>query len=528
MDFSKLKEKLSLKPTIDYHTLQMKEQIIDDLLEKDKNVFLTGGAGVGKTYITNLICSDPRVTAVRLASTGVAAHLIKGMTVHRFFRFGLSNNLEQLKAWDLKSIKDFALNCNMSEDRARDLIHRKIEYNLRYSNMLVIDEVSMLSKSLIDMIFFRLNSLEIHIPILFVGDFYQLPPVSKNSKPEFAFESSNWNVRLYELTEIKRTSFKDFADIQSKVRKGIKTQEVLDYVDRLSCNPYKEDSLHLFATNAEIDSYNIEKLKALPGNVMRSTFRYNQSLYKEKDVLKFIDEDLLINPNFYFKVGARVLFVTNERDPYDDVMLWFNGEQGTITGIDTDNGVILVKKDSDDKEVMVHRHRFQKVEIKDAKINIVCEVEQFPLRLAYAVSIHKSQGLSLESGHIDCSRFFLPEQFFVALSRFTDPNKLSIANFRSSLIKFNPESDQYYADNPSVFDPNYKLDKYVKDHYNIPDLPESEKENQDSLFGVKSALDNISNDIEDDTPPWEEPQPKMDMTVEEYKKLYKEDHDIPF
>ena len=428
----------------------MTEQIIRKLILSKEDVFLTGGAGVGKTTTVNQILLDKRITAIRLASTGGAANLIGGMTIHRFYKLGICSNVKELKAWDKQAARNFARSAGMTEEKAYELIINGIAVNLRYRNLVIIDEVSMVSADMMEMLEYRYSQIGIRLPILYVGDFYQLPPVDKSSnKPLFAFQSPYWKVNLFELSVIRRTDNIEFAEVQAKVRLGIFDKQVSDYITYLQKNPYKENSLHLFATNKEIDQYNLKKLKEISQKGKRAEFIADDYKYKRADTLKFVNE-LLVNEIFYFKIGAKVLFVTNERDAEGN-LLWYNGEIGTI--LDLVGSTLIIKKDNG-VTVEVGRHTFQKQELKKGQMEVVCEVQQFPLRIAYAISIHKSQGLSLPSGHIECNKFFLPEQFFVGLSRFTDPTNLSLSNFKPELVKVSPVVQRFYDDNPSVFDPN--------------------------------------------------------------------------
>ena len=479
-DLTNLHSKLVTQDQIDKTTQKMIDQIIYTLREEHQDVFLTGGAGVGKTYLVNQICQDYTIMPIKLASTGVAANLIKGETVHRFYKLGISQNIEELKAWDNRQAENFARNSsNLSPNQAYDILMGLIRKNLAIANIIIIDEVSMLSDKVIDMIKYRHDILGIRIPILYVGDFYQLPPVDKSNTLRFAFNSPNWNCKVFELTDIKRTSNVEFASLQHKVRLGIKTPDVIDYINKLAQNPYNKNSLHLFSTNKEIDNFNITKLKELPGTLYKAQFQYNDQLYSEKEVTDFI-KDLLIQPILYFKIGARVLFLTNQNIGRE--YLWYNGEQGTI--INATSGMITVKKDNGEV-VDVTRETFEKKELKKGEFVTKCAVNQFPLRLAYAISIHKSQGLSLESGHIDCTKFFLPEQFFVGLSRFTDPTKLSISNFRSDLIQANPIAKEFYQNNPNQFDPDWDPNKptetkWDKDWENWTDDVDSDRIHEDN------------------------------------------------
>lgn len=415
------------------------KSIVEDIL-KGKDVFLTGGGGVGKTYLTNIIKQHPFINAVTLATTGAAANLVGGMTIHRFFKLGLSNDINELRQWDKRNATNFGDRIGESPLKAHSILMNLIKKNLYGKNVIIIDEVSMASRKMIEMIFYRLrSSLKVDITLMYVGDFFQLPPVDPKGTKGMAFESELWDPNVYELTTIKRTENLDFARVQHKIRYGIADKEVLDYMADIQKNPYNEDTLHLFATNKEIDNHNIEKLRSLPGQPMKVKYRFNEARYKEEDAEKFI-KDLMIQPTFYFKFGARVLFVTNHYD-LDGNQVWYNGEMGTLEAFN--EGAFTVLKDNGET-VQVSRHTFVREDLEKGEVKVTMEIQQFPLRIAYAISIHKSQGMSLSRGHIDCSQFFLSEQFFVAISRFTDPKALSMIGFNKSMIQANEKALKYY------------------------------------------------------------------------------------
>ena len=206
-------------------------QDVKDELEVS-NIFLTGGAGVGKSYMTNEIIDSYRTDGkqvIPLGSTGVSAVNIGGFTIHSFFIFGISSNFEELSISDKKSKK-----------RLSEL--KKI---LKATDLIIIDEISMVSADLMEMIVSRLSSCSYQGRVMLVGDFYQLPPIVKRNSNNslfggllFAFESSAWqrlDPTVIELTDMKRTDDGEFTHILSKVRAGACDNEVIDYMLRL-CN----------------------------------------------------------------------------------------------------------------------------------------------------------------------------------------------------------------------------------------------------------------------------------------------------
>lgn len=425
----------------------MKEDIIRDL-KAGKDVFLTGAAGCGKTYLLNQIRQDPAFNNPRtLAPTGVAASLIDGETIHRAFWLGISKDRASLKEHDSILIEKTLRRFDDDVDEARKALMNKVGVNFRGIDLIIIDEISYVSKDLLGIIFDRLNEIKAsNIPILYVGDFHQLPPVSKGVEPEFSFQSKNWRVNTYILTENKRTANKDFSEVLRKVRVGIFDDSVGGYFEKLGKNKYDKSTLHIFSTNVEINDFNLKMLRNLPGKGLRAEC---QSSYPKSEVDAYL-KTLLVERFFTFKYGARVMFLINKYTT-DGELLWYNGEMGTITSCDSEQGGLIVEKD-DGVEVCVRREEFVKSEFIKGVRSVKCSFLQFPLRPGYAVSVHKSQGSSFERGHVDCGKFFLPSQFYVAISRFKNPKGVSLSGFNPSHITANKKVLEFYEDvgkNPS-------------------------------------------------------------------------------
>lgn len=393
-------------------------QKVCDRLESD-NVFLTGGAGVGKSYTTNQIINEYKKAGkgvVALGSTGVSAVAIGGVTLHSFFVFGISDSLEALSSGDKRS-----------KSRLKELSEI-----LDATELIIIDEISMVSSSVLDMIYYRLGKMKYKGQILFVGDFYQLPPIQKNSGIDnglfsdrlYAFESDAWASFapvVIELTQMHRTNDLQFTQILSKIRQGICDDEVTKYLLEIKNNNISENSTYLFGRNAEVDSMNREKLVALYGKeeVLISMTKQLQKI-DERRVVSWKNM-LPVSDILALKVGAPVLFCVNKWGKFA------NGEHGIVKEINDE--FILVEKS--DKIVRVEPHLFELTEIhldKNGKLesSTLATLSQFPLRLAYAITIHKSQGMSIDRLVCNLDNIFAPSQLYVALSRAISPNMLSI------------------------------------------------------------------------------------------------------
>ncbi len=405
----------------------MKDKILK--LLKNKNVFLTGGAGVGKSYLTKQIISFYKKnfkTVVILGSTGISAVSIGGQTIHSFFAFGICNSIEELVVQDKRNRK-----------KVKD-----IKEMLESCDLIVIDEISMVSASLLDMIKYRIENSMFEGSFLFVGDFFQLPPVLKKSNSLFgqniyAFESEAWgffNPVKIELFEMKRTKDKEFFDILSKIRVGRLSDEVLEYLIKLSKNftILKNEPTFLYGRNYEVAVTNIQKLSDHTGKEfnLSSKISLHQKKISNKKLQKWINV-LPVEEELKLKIGVPILFTSNKWGKF------YNGERGIIKDID-DNSLTIEKNQ---REIRVQRQEFDLVEYQidkngDMKENSLATISQYPVKLAYAITIHKSQGMSIENLVCNIDNIFARSQFYVAIGRAINPKKLYIECKRSNLKEY--------------------------------------------------------------------------------------------
>lgn len=383
-------------------------------LQKYQYLFLTGGAGVGKTTLTRQVIaryeSEGKKVA-KLASTGMAATLIAGQTLHSFFDLGICDSVDDLEAKRKYNIK------------------KKIKKLILSMSLIIIDEVSMVSAELFDMIALRLMQAGYEGELLCVGDFLQLPPVVRGYQSvHFAFESESWqgySFKIMNLTEIYRTDDEDFIKVLAKVRFGEigeAEHSYLHYLIRPLPNDFKHYT-YLFGKNTSANAHNLRELSLVedePFMYETQVIKHNSKI-EEREVERFLN-DARVQKVLELKVGVPVLFTRNSWN-------YYNGERGEIVKLTQEN--VYVQK-VDASVVKLDRVKLSKTEfvekLVEGKKEFV-EVErlslnQFPLQLAYAITIHKSQGMSIQDLIIDTSEIFAPSQFYVALSRATTPSRL--------------------------------------------------------------------------------------------------------
>jgi len=387
-----------------------------DKLKSKQNVFLTGGAGVGKTTITKEIIelyeSESKKVA-KLASTGMAATLLGGQTLHSFFDFAIASNIEEL------------------EKNGKYEAKKKIKKLIHGIDLLVIDEISMVSDTLFEMITFRLQQSDFKGVVLVVGDFLQLPPVMRGSaEVVFAFESKSWkklDFNIIELTHIYRTDDKKFIELLHSIRYGFVDEAIHNHLNEY-IKPLAEDLSEftfLFGKNISASRHNKAQLKHIDEElfIKEAQIIKHQKNIKDIEIERFIN-DARIEKELELKIGVPVLFTRNSWN-------YFNGERGVV--VNKDDTYIFVEK-ADGKvvklEVVEQSKSVWKEKSIEGKKEMVEEdifsIYQYPVKLAFAITIHKSQGMSLSDLIIQTNEIFTPSQFYVALSRTSNPLRLNL------------------------------------------------------------------------------------------------------
>ncbi|WP_457745394.1 ATP-dependent DNA helicase [Sulfurimonas sp.] len=387
-----------------------------EALQKKRNVFLTGGAGVGKTTITRELIKAYEQNSkkvAKLASTGMAATLIGGQTLHSFLDLGIAANIEELQA------------------NAKFEIKKKIKKLIHSMDLIVIDEISMVSDTLFEMIAFRLQQADFQGTLLVVGDFLQLPPVVRGSQEVyFAFESQAWRDFSFEtilLTHIYRTDDLRFIELLHSIRFGYIDEDVHNHLNEY-IKPLPSDLSQftfLFGKNNSANRHNQEQLEHIDAEVFTKEVQIikHTKTTKEYEIERFLD-DARIDKELHLKIGAPVLFTKNSWN-------YFNGERGIVVNYDAT--YIYVQK-SDGKVVKLETVAQHKNIWKEKSVNGKKEMQEeaqfsiyhYPIKLAFAITIHKSQGMSIEDLIIETNEIFAPSQFYVALSRSSNPKRLTL------------------------------------------------------------------------------------------------------
>lgn len=392
-----------------------------EVLKSGVNVFLTGEPGSGKSYTINQFrkwMDENGVPYAITASTGIAATHIGGTTIHSWSGIGIKEQIDE------KFIKN--------------IIHNKpfVVDKIVRPQVLIIDEISMLNAQTLDNIEKIIEGVRQNgmpwggLQIVFVGDFFQLSPVSKYGKEtKFAFESGAWeraNLTYCYLHEQHRQNDTVFLEILTAIRQG----EVTKPQKIALMNGYKGDKkdemiTRLFTHNVDVDRINNEKLAAIDSPAFIFTMETEGNEY----LIDMMKKNCLSPEKLVLKKDAVVMFTRNKFK--DDETLYVNGTIGTVQSLE---GGVLVKTTTG-KFINVEREEWSIEEYGRTKAKIV----QYPLRLAWAVTIHKSQGMSLDSARIDLSSAFEYGQGYVAISRVRSMEGLLLEGINRQAFEMHPK-----------------------------------------------------------------------------------------
>ncbi len=406
------------------------------ILKTGVNVFLTGEPGSGKTYMVNRFVAwfrehgiEPAVTA----STGIAATHINGQTIHSWSGIGVRTELTK-------------------SDLNRIASNKRVVNRVRAARTLVIEEISMLSARTFGIAEAACRAIRGGtapfggLQVILVGDFFQLPPVvaraEENDTAElalfetpgarqnlFAFDSPTWralNPTVCYLSEQHRQEDPAFLKILSAIRSGTISLEHRTLLKTRFAQSAVDGITQFFSHNADVDRMNNAKLSKLSGDA--HTFPM-ESRGPKQLVLRLM-RGCLSPETLALKTGAQVMFTKNDIGQHRFV----NGTLGVISGFSKENGHPIVKTNSG-RTIFAEPEEWS---IKEGG-QILARITQIPLRLAWAITVHKSQGMSLDAAHMDLSHAFEYGQGYVAISRVRTLAGLSLVGFNERALEVHPE-----------------------------------------------------------------------------------------
>ncbi len=388
------------------------------ILKTGANVFLTGEPGSGKTHVINEFIGWLRASGIEpsvTAATGIAATHVAGMTLHAWSGIGVAETLSDVDVDHIAS---------------KEPVARRVGK----ASILIIEEVSMLSASVFELADRICRNIRRDdrpfggLTVILVGDFFQLPPVSRAAGTEFAYASTLWrdlNLLTCYLTEQYRQDDAEFLDILSAIRSGTvgNTHREMLRARFVSLAAFPSDLPKLFSHNADVDRINAQELEKLPGTPRA----FLMDAKGRETLVNGLKRGCLSPEYLELKEGAAVMFTKNSPQGR-----FVNGTLGTVRGFDKE-GLPLVETRTG-SEIVAERMEW----VLEEQGVIRASITQVPLRLAYAMTVHKSQGMSMDAAVIDLSRAFEYGQGYVALSRVRRLSGIYLAGLNERALLVNP------------------------------------------------------------------------------------------
>lgn len=418
-----------------------------DALEEIKsgnNVLLSGPAGTGKSYIIDKFHNATLKNVALTATTGVAALNISGETINRFLSLGISTRDFELPK--LFGTWDKIRKSSMVWDKNRMAVMNTLD-------AIVIDEISMMRRDQFELIDAVLSHIRQDsrsfggVQIIATGDFLQLPPVITDEdlkkypdlKNPYCFQSDSWHFGGFEtlnLTQNYRQSSGEFLNALNEIRLGQVSDTTNDLLESRIGAKLETDltPVKLFSLNRMVEQENLRKLDELPDEKVHARASFTG---KDFDVEQ-LKKDCPAEETLSFSVGAQVMMLVNEPEGK-----YVNGTMGVIESVKP----VKVRL-STGKTIEIERFVWEKTQhkVEENKVasKVVATMTQYPFRLSWAVSLHKSQGCTLDFVEVDLSAVFATGQAYVGLSRVRELSGLKLLGYNRKAIKADPRVLKFY------------------------------------------------------------------------------------
>ncbi|WP_309614218.1 helix-turn-helix domain-containing protein [Flavobacterium sp.] len=409
--------------------------VLQFINQTNRSIFLTGKAGTGKTTLLKEIIKSTHKNCVVVAPTGIAALNAGGVTIHSMFQLPFGGFIPDNSTPQFLENSKFETKATLRRHFKMSGLKKSVIQNME---LLIIDEVSMLRSDLMDAIDFMLQSVRRKnqafggVQVLFIGDLLQLPPIIRDEewrtlrsyyKGKFFFHSHviQQNPPLYiELSKIFRQTDEQFISVLNNLRNNQISQSDIKILNQFVQPNFdlkaNKGYITLTTHNVKADSINSQSLLDLKGK---------SKVYKALIVDDFPEKIYPLEEKLELKVGAQVMFIKNDLS-FDKN--YFNGKMGVIKSLSDEE--IMVHFPEENKTIEVERYEWQNIRYyvdentKEINEQVLGTFTHYPIKLAWAITVHKSQGLTFEKAALDVSQVFLPGQAYVALSRLRSLNGL--------------------------------------------------------------------------------------------------------
>ncbi|SDY23987.1 AAA family ATPase [Acinetobacter kyonggiensis] len=431
----------------------MKQETALKLLKAGENVFLTGSAGAGKTYTLNQYINYLKARKVPVAitaSTGIAATHMNGMTIHTWAGIGIKDFLSDA---DLKNMKE----------------RKYLKEHLENAQVLIIDEISMLHAKQLNLVnqvlkyFKESDDAFGGVQVIVAGDFFQLPPVGKkdeNNRDKFCFMSEAWveaKFRVCYLTEQHRQGNDYLNDILNAIRSQSITTEHLQALEQTNQQNIGETFTRLYTHNMDVDAINFKHLNAIEADGRQ----FDAVCDGNDKLIETLKSSVRAPENLTLKKNAKVMFVKNNFD-----MGYINGSLGEVIGFeeDDDHGILPKVKLTDGTVLVVEPETWS---VDNDAGKTIASFQQIPLRLAWAITIHKSQGMTLEAAEINLSHTFEKGQGYVAISRLKALNGLKLLGINQQALELDSlaiKADRRFQELSAEAETHFELIDLIPQH----------------------------------------------------------------
>ena len=472
----------------------MKQETALKLMKAGESVFLTGSAGAGKTYTLNQYINYLKARKVPVAitaSTGIAATHMNGMTIHTWAGIGIKDVLSEE---DLKRMKE----------------RKYLKEHLENAQVLIIDEISMLHAKQLNLVnqvlkYFKESDEAFGgIQVIAAGDFFQLPPVGRNdekNRDKFCFMSNAWveaKFRVCYLTEQHRQDDSALNDILNAIRAQEIRPEHIRALQQTKQQDIGETFTRLYTHNMDVDNINYQHLNEIKGD----GHQFVAVTGGNDKLIETLKSSVRAPEELTLKLHAKVMFVKNNFD-----MGYINGSMGEVIGFEEDGNIggMLPKVKLTDGTVLVVEPETWSVDNEAGKT--IASLEQVPLRLAWAITIHKSQGMTLEAAEINLSHTFEKGQGYVALSRLKSINGLRLLGFNDQALELDSlaiKADRRFQELSTEAEVHYANIDVTKQHHAFirhcgGTLNTTEIERNEKKIAKSGAKANYANATLDET-----------------------------